>query len=258
MKRIIFLLTTIFICTVAIAETINLHWLNDNGTTYTESTCTVNDDLIIPTTPPTKYGYTFTGWELLPFTPIEYLESTGTQWIDTGVIISGPNAKVILTFEINESQNSSFSGAQNYGTNWALIPHISNTNLHFYQKQSLQAALGINIELNKIYTLEMLQEDGFFTRTVNGISLHVQNQQTSYPTDVTYALFACKARVNFAIEFSKAKIYSAKIYDNDVLVRDFIPVLDKNGTPCMYDLVEHKFYYNAGTGQFIAGPIITD
>ena len=37
---------------------------------------------------------------------------------------------------------------------------------------------------------------------------------------------------------------------------DLIPVLDKDGIPCMYDLVEHKFYYNAGTGDFIAGPII--
>ena len=28
------------------------------------------------------------------------------------------------------------------------------------------------------------------------------------------------------------------------------------GTPCLYDKVERKFYYNAGTGQFIAGPVI--
>ena len=54
----------------------------------------------------------------------------------------------------------------------------------------------------------------------------------------------------------KIKIYYFKIYDNDVLVRDFIPVLDNYGTPCMYDKVERKFYYNAGTGDFIAGPII--
>ena len=34
------------------------------------------------------------------------------------------------------------------------------------------------------------------------------------------------------------------------------PVLDKNGTPCMYDNVTDQFFYNAGTGQFIAGPVI--
>ena len=101
MKKFLLTLCAIFMCIGAIAETINLHWLNDNGTTYTESTCTVNDDLIIPTTPPTKYGYTFTGWGLLPFTPIEYLESTGTQYIDTGVI-ADENTQIQLNFKLYE------------------------------------------------------------------------------------------------------------------------------------------------------------
>ena len=34
-----------------------------------------------------------------------------------------------------------------------------------------------------------------------------------------------------------------KIWQDDTLKRDFIPVLDLNGTECMYDLVENKFYY---------------
>ena len=54
----------------------------------------------------------------------------------------------------------------------------------------------------------------------------------------------------------RGKLYYFKIYDNDVLVRDFIPVIDNNEIPCMFDKVESKFYYNQGTGQFIAGPVI--
>ena len=56
--------------------------------------------------------------------------------------------------------------------------------------------------------------------------------------------------------YSSVRMYNFKIYDNDVLVRDMIPVLDPTGTPCMYDKVEGKFYYNSGTGDFIAGPVI--
>ena len=44
-------------------------------------------------------------------------------------------------------------------------------------------------------------------------------------------------------------IYYFKIYDNDVLVRDFIPVLDSNKKPALYDKVEGKFYYNQGTEE---------
>ena len=56
--------------------------------------------------------------------------------------------------------------------------------------------------------------------------------------------------------FSAMQCNRLRIIQNNILVRDFIPVLDKDGVPCMYDKVEGKFYYNAGTGDFIAGPVI--
>lgn len=46
---------------------------------------------------------------------------------------------------------------------------------------------------------------------------------------------------------------SFKIYDNNDLVRDFIPVLDNNGIACLFDKVENKYYYNQGTGEFLYG-----
>ena len=50
------------------------------------------------------------------------------------------------------------------------------------------------------------------------------------------------------------KIYSFKIWDNENLVRDYIPVtntiINKAG---LYDSVEKKFYPNLGSGNFTAG-----
>ena len=55
-------------------------------------------------------------------------------------------------------------------------------------------------------------------------------------------------------------MYYAKIWDNDTLVRHFVPVpcglqigdfvVPSNG---MWDIVEQKFYGNMGTGDFIYG-----
>jgi hypothetical protein len=50
--------------------------------------------------------------------------------------------------------------------------------------------------------------------------------------------------------------YGMKLYRNDVLVRDFIPVLDLNDEPCMYDRVTGRCFYNQGTGAFLYGPDI--
>ena len=48
-----------------------------------------------------------------------------------------------------------------------------------------------------------------------------------------------------------AEHYYWKFWDgNDKLVAYIIPVLDENLTPCMYDLVSKKYFYNIGTGQF--------
>ena len=61
MKRIIFLLTAIFIYTGVYAETVNLKWDVDNEIYYT-STCDVGGHITLPTEP-TKYGYDFAGWQ---------------------------------------------------------------------------------------------------------------------------------------------------------------------------------------------------
>jgi hypothetical protein len=47
---------------------------------------------------------------------------------------------------------------------------------------------------------------------------------------------------------------TAKIYDNGNLVRDYFPAKDSNGSVCLYDLVSRQYAYNAGNGEFIAGP----
>ena len=57
----------------------------------------------------------------------------------------------------------------------------------------------------------------------------------------------------------KCRIYFCRIYDNGVLVRDFLPVRRKSDSkPGMYDLVEGKFYVkkNANAAEFTAGSVI--
>ena len=55
----------------------------------------------------------------------------------------------------------------------------------------------------------------------------------------------------------KGKIYEFKLYDNDILVRNFIPCYRKiDNVPGMYDVVNGVFYTNAGTDEFITDPII--
>ena len=238
MKRFLILLSLLF-CNVVFADTINLHWLNEDGTVYENSTCVIDSDLILPSTPPTKYGYTFTGWKMINYTPLDYLESTGTQYIDTGYIAHDINTSITIKF--SNPTAWIFGSVETYGRSDDF--GIAVGAIRFGTQYTIQ---GLNFSDN-IYTINV-NKTGY---TVNGQKTYWQNTPVLNCQKNIFLFWANGSGVG-----KSGKIYFFKIYDNDVLVRDFIPVLDYNGVPCMLDKVEQKFYYNAGTGQFIAGPLL--
>ena len=56
--------------------------------------------------------------------------------------------------------------------------------------------------------------------------------------------------VGAAADPATCKIYSCQIYDGTTLVRDFVPCLNANGEPVLYDLAGQKAYANKGSGKF--------
>lgn len=52
----------------------------------------------------------------------------------------------------------------------------------------------------------------------------------------------------------KGNLYYFRIYNNEILVRDFVPVERNDGVLGLYDIINKKFYTNFGTGNFSKGP----
>ena len=56
-----------------------------------------------------------------------------------------------------------------------------------------------------------------------------------------------------------AKLYSAKIYDDNVLIRDFIPALRTSDNKVgLYDIVNDVFYLNQGASAFTYGQVVNE
>ena len=243
MKRIIFLLS-ILCCNGAFADTINLHWLNEDGSIYQNSTCVIDSDLILPATPPTKYGYTFTGWKISDYISIEYLESTGTQYINTGILANNGNiVRIVSDIKYNTVNNGSnqFSGV--YGGAYFGVSDGNWSN----GGQSVGSA---DTLLHHFEFVAQIGTDGYVELNIDG-SIYKYNRSV---LDGQVGVFSLPGYSYF----SSSKIYYFKIYINNILVRDFIPVLTPDGTPCMYDKVAEQFFCNQGTGQFVAGPVLTE
>lgn len=236
MKKILFVICAIFICTFAFAQTIRWH-VGDS--IIRTDTCSSGDS-VTPPTAPAKTGYHLAEW--LPYQRIEYLESTGTQYIDTGVVpnlnttlkasvaIQNSNT-VVVAFGSRSSGTYDTSTDQFYGG----FGGVENTDVWYYSG-----------------TQQIVLKNKYQDRTFFDFICSNSNATTAATQSIT--LFGLN-KLGTVVSYAE-KMKTVQIYNNNTLVRDFIPVLDSSGVPCMYDKVTKQFFYNQGTGQFIAGPVI--
>jgi hypothetical protein len=93
---------------------------------------------------------------------------------------------------------------------------------------------------------------GSQTLWVDGSVAVSQSITTDYDTGFPMYLFALNV-AGVAADITSSRCYSCKIYDNGILVRDFVPCKNTAGEVGLFDLVGNKFYGNNGAGNFIAG-----
>lgn len=188
------------------------------------------------------------------FTEVEYLESTGTQYIDTGVLpVNDMEFECKFTFTSLVSTNLTIVGSRDGEKRCQPIGAYNN-------KWSASIggsydANGTSVSANTPYIIKSTIINGQTIITnVNGSQASTCTSTTGLPSQELY-IFARKFYGNTDPADSKVngKLYFLKIKANGVLVRDFIPALDANDVPCMYDRVTKTAYYNAGTGEFGIG-----
>ena len=88
------------------------------------------------------------------------------------------------------------------------------------------------------------------TITIDGTNIALG--AATFSTSVPMYMFAYNSN-GTATPSGAMRIYSCKIYDNGMLIRDYVPCKNANNIVGMYDKVNRKFYVNLGTGSFIAG-----
>lgn len=161
---------------------------------------------------------------------VEYLESTGTQWINTNIykILSGYYAFVKFSSKSSKQYNTIFGAVSEYEFyTYNHEPFVWNSS-------------GSGLVM-------------FFCDGISGKD-EIRNAKVGWTRTFNnqLQLFAYRSLYNFI-----GKLYSFSLYDqNDSLRVNLIPCIDQNNRPCMYDTVSRKTYYNQGTGEFLYGEVI--
>lgn len=192
---------------------------------------------------------------ILPFgyRQVEYLESTGTQFIKTDYI---PTINTVIKCDyIMRTKNLSYQefigsrSADNAKDTFAIREYSNTDNLN-YQRSSGVTNTRVTMKINTKYELYTTPE----RVVLNGIQSQIEliTSNSIYPLN----LFAS----NLAGEVWRlsrcrlGNIYLSENTFNDIPT--YIPCLDYNNRPCMYDTVSKKSYYNRGSGEFLYGEVI--
>ena len=186
------------------------------------------------------------------YTQVEYIESTGTQYIDTGFT---PNQDTKIVIDMQGGSSAAASGTQMfYGV---------GTSPTFQFGKSGSSSWGIRAYYGTTYSDVLATWDQASFKSTRRTIVQDKNkiEFDGISHEFTYAEFSCDYTmylfgVNSSSGFTFAtsmKIYSCQIYDNGILIRDFVPVINSSGEAGLYDLANNVFYTNAGTDTFAVG-----
>lgn len=184
---------------------------------------------------------------------VEYLHSSGTQWIDMG-IAPDQNTKIILKVlatNLNGGAGVSLVGSRSSNNSIdQFFTYISaDQGLLFRVDGAKNPVAFTNFKVNTLYTITLSTSRFLVDENGNRVLTMYLSSTSDFTSTVTMALFRSKP---FNMGFI-GNIYTCKHYNNDHLIQHFVPCLDSDGIPCMYDLVSKTTFYNQGTGSFTWG-----
>ena len=177
------------------------------------------------------------------YTALEYIQSSGTQYIDTGRKLT-QDSDITIDFKlINNNKSVGILGSRESAAknNLAMFRDgdLFVGDFSEYPKYRFKANVSFNrtkIRMNKTGVL------------VNGVLNTSWSNVANFETPTNGLIFDV-GNNNWTGNKAVMQLYGYV----DGNVQKLVPCLDTEGVPCMFDLVSQKPFYNAGTGSFTWG-----
>lgn len=185
---------------------------------------------------------------------IRYLESSGEQYIDTGI---KPNQSTTLEmeFSFNNLETQAVYGTRTRMDNGVyhnlfLYNDTVNKKLKLRWDENGVQKFSDDVHITEDKKIKLIKNVDNVIVTTNDRTIEIDNPHIEWELDSTAYIFSQNQQDTPETRHASMKLYYLKMYDNGALVRDFLPVLDKEGIACLYDLVTNTYFYNLGTGTF--------
>ena len=191
------------------------------------------------------------GFESPPgYRECEYIESTGTQWLDTTVDIRSIGEWTLVANFIN-LDGVQINGCYVYDFPLAMDIGVAYSG-HWFMRNGGPGDNQDTPADTKVHEFIVSQTgkatyiDGVL---FSGSSLY--KDISGSQSNLSIFLFNRNNGHNDHKYWCYEKIYSSTMKNRDgVLIQNLLPYLDPVGEPCMVDILTGKPYYNEGTGTF--------
>ncbi|MFQ6760313.1 MAG: hypothetical protein ACLRFM_02865 [Alphaproteobacteria bacterium] len=184
------------------------------------------------------------------YTQLEYIESTGTQYIDTGVVFDS-NKEIEIAFQYishDGTYNDLFGISASGSIPKSYLFRVNESGYaRIYIGREVTTSFALN---NNKHTIKTKNKEVYFDNESKGSYDNIASNPINaylFATNLSGAVFGA----------SVVKIYYTKIWNNGSLVRNFVPVRNNaTGKYGLYDTVGQRFYGNAASSgdDFTPGP----
>lgn len=187
------------------------------------------------------------------YTPLEYLESSGTQVIKTGHIPTtktGFRCKVQEIRDIVSGQGVWLCGCQT-STNGMWLTARKDKSYKLAVQVGNGGSNAVIVEDNATDKNIVECELNFYNSKMAGKVGNLQKINMDGNWTAPFALFKATFKQEDSYDpTAPLRIYYFALTEGDKLIREYIPVLDPKGVPCLFDCVSRTPFYNSGTGTF--------
>lgn len=180
------------------------------------------------------------------YTAVEYIQSSGTQYIDTGRKLT-QESDITIDFKIVGEiyRNAGIFGSRTSASknNLALFQNVSPNVFagDFSEYKKHRFTMASSLERMKI----QMNKNGAWA---NDILKKSWSDIADFETPTNGLIFDIGTN-NWTNNKAAMRLYS--YIDGDA--QRLVPCLDANGVPCLYDLIGKTTLYNQGTGSFTWG-----
>lgn len=181
------------------------------------------------------------------YTILEYIETTGTQYLDTRItptINAKARVKFMPTYAVQTGYFWARTGAYRFG-----CVVIGGTQFAVGMSYNTRPQNRTDLTLNEIYDTIIYN----WYAEVNGTA-STETTVTNWNNPWTFKLWSFRESTSY--QLASWRFYVCKLWENDELLFNWIPVKNSSWVLGMYDTVSKTFFTNAGTGSFTAWPTL--